>query len=177
LLWHNICIPLFIFESSTIYESWWILLPSHENKIPKHHHNIIMLSSAKRYGNSSLVHAASSAITAAAMIAIISNDKKKEDIIRSQSRSRLSQKMNTNTTYCSCEGMSTYSRRNNTLRRLGKTSSRVTLESRYKVSRQLSSYQCSYESFVYTISLTHENIFCKSLYKCHMHTTYAYCIQ
>ena len=86
---------------------------------------------AKRYGNSTLVHAASSAITAAAMVAVISKDKKKEE-----SRSRLSHKiMNTSTTYCSCEGMSTYSRRNNTLRRLGKTSSRVTLESRYKVSR------------------------------------------
>ena len=91
---------------------------------------------AKRYGNSSLVHAASSAITAAAMVAVISKEKKKEE-----SRSRLSHKITTNTTYCSCEGMSTYSRRNNTLRRLGKTSSRVTLESRYKVSRQLSSYQ------------------------------------
>ena len=110
---------------------------------------------AKRYGNaSSLVHASSVVVTAAATIAIISNDKKKEDIIRSQSlikkeddikkeesRSRLSHKMN-NTIYCSCEGMSTYSQRNNTLRRLGKTSSRVTLESRYKVSRELSS--CSY---------------------------------
>ena len=100
---------------------------------------------AKRCGNaSSLVHASSVVVTAAATIAaIVSNDKKKEDIIRSQSLikkeesilSRLSHKMNTSTTYCSCEGMSTYSRRNNTLRRLGKTSSRVTLESRYKVSR------------------------------------------